>query len=210
MAPNLTLYFSVGSCSGASYLALKVAKIPFTAIRADTKTHKIVATGEDYYQINPKGAVPSLFIDGDLLTENAAILPYIADLAPEAKLAPAAGTPLRYKLHEALSEVGVDLHKLGFGALFNPALQGEARDAQVAKLHGYLKRFDTKLSKNKWLLGETLSVADFYAAVCFSWGAFLKISYDDYPNIVRYQKDFDAVPGIAEAKAEWLSGGPKA
>ncbi|KAJ3343015.1 hypothetical protein HDU93_000185 [Gonapodya sp. JEL0774] len=191
-------------------MALKVAKIPFTGIRMDTKTHKIVETGEDYYAVAPKGAVPAMLVDGELLTENAAVLQYIADLAPEANLIPPAGTFARYRVQEALSEVGVDLHKAAFGPLFNPALQGEAREQQVARAHTILKRFDKKLGASKFLTGDAVTVADFYAAVCFGWNNFLGISYAEYPNITRFQSDFAALPGIAEAKAEWLAGGVKA
>ncbi|KXS18790.1 glutathione S-transferase [Gonapodya prolifera JEL478] len=209
MAPKLTLYFSIGSCSGAAYMALKVAKIPFTALLMDIPTHKVASTGEDFYQINSKGAVPALKIDNEVLTENVAVLSYIADLAPESKLAPPAGTPLRYRSYEALSEVAVDLHVHGYGPLWYPGTD-EDRVKQKAHLNKILKRFDDKLAKSKFLIGDAVSVADFYATVCFAWAPFHGISYDAYPNIVRYQKDFDAVPGVAEAKAEWLSGGPKA
>ena len=88
----MKLYYMTGTCSLASYIALNEAGIKFEAVSVDRKNHK-AADGEDFNAINTKGYVPALRLDnGELLTENVAVLQYIADRNPAAKLAPPAGT----------------------------------------------------------------------------------------------------------------------
>src|SRR2546423_5484591 len=81
---RMKLYYSPGACSLAAHIALREADRAFDLERVDLKTHR-TASGQDYYQINPKGYVPALQLDDagrELLTEAAVVLQYIADLAP--------------------------------------------------------------------------------------------------------------------------------
>ncbi|KAI9029253.1 glutathione S-transferase [Hyaloraphidium curvatum] len=208
MAPKITLYFSIGSCSGASYMALSTVGADFETVQVDLKAHKTV-DGRDYYTINPAGAVPALEVDGKILTENVAVLSYIADLKPEAKLLPPRGSWEYYKALEAVSLVATDLHKT-IGALFNPALPAEVADFQKARFLKIVKRMDETLASQKWLVaGEDPTIGDYYANVVLSWTAFLKVDISEFKNVVAYQERFKAVPGIAAAMAEWMSGGKK-
>lgn len=140
----------------------------FPAVKVDLKSHTL-ADGSDYYKINPKGAVPSLDIDGTILTENGAILQYVADLAPAGVLAPAYGTMGRYQQMEALAWVASELHKT-FGPLFNPATPEPTKELAKERLHKHFKAMDEKLASQKWLTaGENPTTADYYANVCLSW-----------------------------------------
>src|SRR5262245_30407179 len=115
----MKLYYSPGACSLAPHIALREADRTFDLVRVDLSTHR-TASGTEYKQINPKGYVPALQIDGgELLTETAALLLYIADLAPEKHLAPPAGTLLRYHLVEWLVFISSELHKQFF-PMFTP------------------------------------------------------------------------------------------
>src|SRR5262245_41287092 len=96
----MILYYSPGACSLAAHIALQEAGIKFEAEQVDLKTHKL-EDGSSFYDINPKGYVPALRLDeGALLTENIAVLSYIADQAPA--LSPQ-GPLGRYRLLEALA-----------------------------------------------------------------------------------------------------------
>ncbi len=96
----MKLYYLKGACSLASYIALCETGIKFEATAIDRATKK-TGDGEDFNAVNPKGYAPALRLDnGQVLTENVAVLQYIADLKPEAKLAPPAGTLERYRLIE--------------------------------------------------------------------------------------------------------------
>src|SRR5579862_9606052 len=85
---TMQLYYMKGACSLASYISLNEAGVKFDAVEIDHKTHKS-RTGEDLSKINGKNYVPVLRLDnGEILTENVAVLSYIGDLNPDAKLAP--------------------------------------------------------------------------------------------------------------------------
>src|SRR5438270_10829080 len=107
----MKLYYAPGACSLAPHIALREAERTFDLERVDLKTHR-TARGVDYYTINPKGYVPALQLDGpgsDVLTENIAVLSYLADLAPGAHLAPPNRTFALYHLLEWLACVSTGL-----------------------------------------------------------------------------------------------------
>src|SRR5688572_17375717 len=99
---TLRLFFSPGACSLSPHIALREAKLDFELVRVDLKTKK-TKDEADYLAINPKGYVPALQLeDGELITEGAIIVQYIADLRPESGLAPRVGTRERRRLQEWL------------------------------------------------------------------------------------------------------------
>src|SRR5690606_22103516 len=103
---SMKLYFSPGACSLSPHIALREAGISFEPVLASTRSHQL-PDGTDYYGINPLGYVPMLELDdGTRLREGPAIVQYIADLAPQKNLAPAAGTLSRYRLQEWLNFIG--------------------------------------------------------------------------------------------------------
>src|SRR4051812_25686803 len=106
----MKLFYSPGACSLAARIALHEAGVEFQSEKVDLKT-KTTASGQEFIGINPKGYVPALqLLDGQVLTENQAILQYIADRKPQANLAPPAGTIERYQLQEWLGFIGTELH----------------------------------------------------------------------------------------------------
>ena len=112
----MKLYYRPNACSLASNIALREAGLRFELVKVDRKTGQ-AADGLDFNEVNPKGYVPALTLDnGEVLTENVAVLQYIADRNPAAKLAPAAGVPEQVLpgvlAPEALALLG-ELHTLG-------------------------------------------------------------------------------------------------
>src|SRR5215213_8970278 len=139
MATNLTLYYTPGACSLSPHIALREADLEFQLARVDLKNKKL-ADGGDWLAINPKGYVPALKLpDGQLLTEGAIIVQYIADQQPDAKLIPAAGTFERYRMQEWLHFIATELHK-GMSPLYN-VLANEDYKAQLRERIG--NRFAT-------------------------------------------------------------------
>jgi glutathione S-transferase len=103
----MKLYFTPGACSLADHIALNEAGLVFDRIRVDLAT-KRTEDGGDYSEVNPKGYVPALVLDdGQLLTENVAILNWVVDRAP--KLAPS-GELGRTRLIEMLAFIATELH----------------------------------------------------------------------------------------------------
>src|SRR5690606_5514938 len=121
----MQLYYAPGACSLAPHIVLKEAELPAQLVKVDLAAKK-TADGADFRAVSPNGYVPALRLDdGRTLTEAQVILQYLADLRPQAQLAPAAGTFERYRLQEQLGFIATELHK-GFSPLFNPAMPEEA------------------------------------------------------------------------------------
>ena len=197
-------YYSPGTCSLSPHIALIEAGLPFQAVMASTKTHKL-ADGTDYYGINPKGYVPLLELDdGQRLTEGAVIVQYIADLVPASRLAPPAGTMERYRLMEWLNFITSELHK-GFSPLFTPGMPDEAKALARTKLGERLSWVDQQLAGRDWLMGDTFTVADAYLYTVASWGKFAGVDIAPLATLSAYMARVAARPAVQAAmKAEGL------
>src|SRR3974377_2215343 len=107
----MKLYYFTGACSLASNISLREAGLKFELVKVDRRTRK-AADGLDYKEGNPKGYVPALTLHKrEGLTENVAVLQYIADRNPAARLAPPAGTMERYRLMEWLGFISSEINK---------------------------------------------------------------------------------------------------
>ncbi len=167
------LYYTPTSCGAASFITATIGGITFDSETVDLSTHK-TKSGADFYAVNPKGNVPTVaFADGSILNENVATLTYLADKG-DAGLAPEPGTPERYHYLNDVALVATELHQ-SFGPLFNPQLQGEAREAAVANTIRRVNKVTTKLNGKSFLNGATLSAADIYAYVVLSWAGFMEL-----------------------------------
>lgn len=201
----MKLYYVPGVCSLASHIALRESGLPFELDKMDPATRR-AASGENYLEANPKGSVPALRLDnGEVLTEGAVILQYIADQVPASGLAPVPGTMQRYRLAEWLNYIATDVHKQ-YSPLFNPKLPPEWRENQVNVL---TKRFDyltQRLGKQSYLMGENFTVADAYLFVVLGWNARLKIDLNPWPSLKNYLTRITARPAVQAAlKIEGLA-----
>jgi glutathione S-transferase len=200
----MKLYYFSGACSLASNIALREAGVSFELVKVDRLSKK-TADGLDFNEVNPKGYVPALKLDnGDVLTENVAVLQYIADRNPGAKLAPAAGTMERYHLIEWLSFISSEIHK-NFAPLFRQDAPEDTKQ-YVRKLLalrvGYIER---TLGDKSYLTGEQFTVADAYLFTVLSWGSRVNVDIGQWPQIKRYVERVSKRPHVIEAlKAEGL------
>lgn len=171
--------------------------------------------GKPFLPINPQGNVPCLVIDGVVLAEGPAVLQWIADAAPEAKLAPANGTLARYEMQAALSFVGTDLHAGSFGPLFNPAFAA-TKEATLAKLStklAFLASHWLEGGKKHYLIGgDAPTVADLYAYIVTSWCPYVGAPdlATAHPVLAAYRARIAALPWVAEAHAAMAAASPKA
>ena len=181
------LYYTPTSCGAASFLAASIGGLDFDSETVDLATHK-TKSGADFYTINPKGNVPTIVLpDGTILNENVATLAYVADTG-NAGLSPKEGTPERYRFLNYLAFVATELHK-GVGALFQPGLTPEAREAAKGNALKKIDQFIVLLGDNKTFLnGKTLSAADIYAYIVLSWTGYLSI-----PLSAAAQAYFDGI-----------------
>lgn len=168
------LYYTPTSCGAASFITATIGGLAFDSETVDLATHK-TKSGADFYLVNPKGNVPTVaFADGSILNENVASLTYLADKG-DAGLAPAEGTPERYRYLNDVAFVASELHQ-GFGPLFNSQLTPEAREAASANTLRRIEKLTTLLGGNSFLNGKSLSAADVYAYVILSWAGFLGVT----------------------------------
>jgi glutathione S-transferase len=194
----MKLYYSPGACSQAPHIALIDAGLPFEAVKVDLATKRL-DSGEDYLAINPKGAVPAIEMDeGGLLTENAVVLQYIADRAPEARLIPPVGTLARYRVLEWLNYIATELHK-GFAPLFHPGAAEGARTTAIEALSARFDYVNIELGAGPYLARDTLSVADFYLFVILGWTRIFHIDLARWPALRDFRARMLERPAVRAA-----------
>jgi glutathione S-transferase len=201
----MKLYYAPGVCSLSPHIILEEAGLKHSLVKTDIRAKKFDGD-RDYTAINPLGYVPVLELDdGTLLTEGPAIVQYLADKAPEKKLAPANGTPARYRLQSWLNFISSEIHK-GFSPIFNAQMPDAAKQIARERLAGRFAYLEGHLAKNAYLMGEAFSVADAYCFTVLRWTVPTKIDLKPYPNIQAYMKRIEARPGVQAAmKVEGLS-----
>jgi glutathione S-transferase len=198
----MLLYFKPGACSLSSRIILTELGLPFEAVQVDTDAGT-AENGTDYRAINPKGYVPALEIEpGVVITENPAILQYLADRVPQAGLAPAVGTLDRARLQEWLNFTSSELHKA-----FSPWFSGRALEADdkvrvEANLARRIGDVEHGLSDGRpYVLGQSFSVADAYLFVVLNWANFIRRDLAAWPNVAAYVARVAARPAVHQALA---------
>jgi glutathione S-transferase len=198
----MDLYFSPLACSMATRVALYEADQPANYLEVDPRTKQVRNDGSDFTKVNPIGLVPTLRTDdGVVLTENAAILQYVADRFPQAGLGPTSGAE-RSRLHQWLCFIGTELHK----GLFVPLLDKKApAEVKTYVLGRYLSRLDYlegHLKGREYLL-DHFSVADAYLVTVINWTmATPPIELAKWPAIKAYFERLRTRPSVAKAIAE--------
>lgn len=201
----MKLYTSPGACSLADHIALQWTGAPFEAQLVSREERK-----QDWFkQLNPAGAVPVFEDEGWVLTQNAAILNYLADRFPEAKLA-GDGTPRgRAEVNRWLSFLNADVHPafhpmFGVYAYLGAEGEAKAKDAAKSKLRGYFERIDAQLAGRDYLTGSR-SIADPYLFVVTQWAKKTGVDLAGLGNLDAFDKRMQADAGVQAAlKAEKL------
>jgi glutathione S-transferase len=195
------LFYAPGTCSLSPHIVLIEAGLPYQMEKVDLKTHT-TAGGADYHAVNAKGYVPTLQLDdGRFLTEGPAIVQYLADLKPDAKVAPASGTYERSQLQEWLNYISTEIHKT-FGLLFNSKLPAEFRELTLASLGKKLDYLAKQLAGRKFLLGDAFSVADAYLYTVLRWTRGVKIDLAKWPVLQEYMARIASRPAVQQALKE--------
>ncbi|MBR0859701.1 glutathione binding-like protein [Bradyrhizobium liaoningense] len=197
----LQLYFFPMACSLASRIALLEAGIEAQYHLAHIWTKQVVDDGSDFRAISPKGAVPVLVLEnGERLTESAAVLQYIADVKPEAGLAPRFGDPDRYRLQEWLSFVGAEIHKAFLFPTFWYKDDGSLAKPR-ARITQTLSAPAAHLAEREFLVGSRFTVADAH----LTWALLLLrpagVDIAQWPALSAYLERMQARPAVREAIA---------
>lgn len=196
----MKLYYAPGTCSLSPHILLRELDLPFTLVRVDNRA-KRTADGRDFLTINPKGYVAALEVeDGQVLTEGPAISQYLADLRPEAGLAPPAGSWARSQLQEWLNFISAEIHG-GFGPLFNRDLPEAARAWWQARLEKRLEYVAAALRARQALVLDRYGVADIYLYAVLRWAPQLGVDLARWPELVHFQRRIEPRPAVQAALA---------
>ena len=197
----MELYFSPMACSLASRISLYEAGADDTRfIEVDPKTKRTLSD-KDYLQIYPLGLVPLIRLnDGSLLSENAAILQYIAARYPQAELAPRDDFE-RARLQQWLCFIGTELHKGLFIPLFDRKAPDGTRAHTLKKYESRLNYLDNHLTGREFLL-DRFSVADAYLYTILNWAVPTRVDLTAWPAIKAYHERLQKRPSVAKAFQE--------
>lgn len=204
----MKLYCMPGACSLADHIVLEWIGVE----------HEIVALSHDklkadYLKVNPSGAVPALQLDdGTILTQNVAILDYLSQLKPEARLAGDGTAVARANVLRWTAFLNSDVHK-NFSPLFGPArfVDGESAQSDLvtkakARLNEQFAILDAQIGSGAWLVDDQRSIADPYLYVLLRWARAMKIDLSAFANLNRFFTSMAADAGVQAAlKAEGLS-----
>ncbi len=203
----MKLYSKPGACSTADHIALQWTGQPFDVEMMTPEALKSPA----YLKVSPSGAVPAV-VDGEFkLTQNAAIMGYIADSHPAAKLGGDGSPQQRAEATRWLAFTNSDLHP-AFVPLFNPGAfhpdesQHEAiKDAARKRVRGLFERADQQLEGRQWLAGFR-SFADPYLFITLRWADAMAIDLGDLGNLAAFKQRMASDVGVQAAlKAEGLA-----
>jgi len=196
----MQLYYHPYGCSLAPAIAAAEAGIPLDFVYVDIigEPHRL-ADGLLYTEINARNYVPLLGLDdGTEVSEAGIILQYLADLNPEAGLAPVNGTAERRLLNQWLTFLGTELHKTYSPWLFHPEVGEQAQAYARQRVAARYAIVEKQLAGRAWLLGD-YSVADAYLFVMVNWAAAAKTPLTDFPNIRAWFERMKLRPQVRAA-----------
>lgn len=201
----MKLYYAPAACSLAAHIVAREAGVPVDLVKVDIGNHTL-EDGTDFYTINARGYVPALRLDdGTLLTEVAAIVQYLGDLAPAAGVVPPAGTMERVHLQEWLTFISSELHKAFSPWLWHKETAESTKQAVKERLAVRFAEMDRLLARQPFLLGQRFSAADAYAFAIVNWSHFLMVSLKPFPALSAYMARVAARPQVMAAmQAEGL------
>lgn len=196
----MELYFSPLACSMATRIALYEAGGEARYVQVDTRAKRL-ADGSDFLPVNEMGQVPVLRTDGgEWLTENPAILQYVADLHPRSGLAPKDGFA-RYDLQRWLNFITTELHKVVFIPLLDPRAPEGAKEYARGKAELRFSHLEHHLAGRDYLL-DRFTVADAYLVTVLNWGRASGIDLSRWPPVLAYYKRMMERPSVAKALGE--------
>lgn len=196
----MKLYYAPGACSMAPHIVLIEAGYPYQLEKVDLKS-KQTENGRDYTQVNPKGSVPALELDdGEILTEAAVVVQYLADQKPDSELAPKPGTRERYRLMEWLNFVSTEIHKQ-LAPLFNPRMTQEWKDNQLELLDKRFAYLNERLTGKQYVM-DRYTLVDAYLFTVLNWTKLFKIDLGNRPELKDYMARVAQRPAVQQAMRE--------
>lgn len=192
------LYYSPGACSLAAHIILCESGLDFVTEKVNLKT-KITQSDQDYLTINPKGYVPALKLeDGQVITEVAVILEYIARRVLGAGLIPKDDTLERYRCQEWLNYIATELHKK-MGALFQTDIPQSYKESLLKILNRNFDFLASNLKTKSFLMGNHFMIPDAYLFTVLRWAPYLKVELKLWPVLTEYVERISKLPSVQTA-----------
>jgi glutathione S-transferase len=200
------LYYAPGTCALASHIALAEAGAPYTAEKVDFKTNQ--QNSPQYLGINPKGRVPSLVTDRGILTETPAMLAFIAQSFPQAKLAPfddafafaqaqAFNSYLCSTVHVAHAHKG-----RGYRWASDEASFADMKQMVPKSVGASFALIERNMLKGPWVMGESYSICDPYLFTIAQWLEGDSVDLAALPKVADHRKRMAERPAVRKALAE--------
>ncbi|WP_170326419.1 glutathione S-transferase family protein [Ruegeria arenilitoris] len=200
----MQLYYAPRTISVAVAVALQEAGLDYEAIQLDFAGAE--QTKPAYKQINPKGRVPALVVDGGILTETGALLEYIAAKAPEAGLVPAdpiMAARMREVMFYLASTMHVNhAHKMrGHRWADKKSSWKDMKDKVAQTMTASCEYISSNGLRGPFVLGEAFSLADAYLYVVCSWLEGDGVDVSAFPKIVAFREAMEARPSVQVVRA---------
>jgi len=182
----MKLYYAKGACSLSVRIIINELGLKCSYESVDLRTKK-TESGNDYFKVNPKGAVPTLVTDdGKILTEGMAQHIYLAEENQAYELLPKRDDFNRYHVLEWLSYVSTDIHK-SFAPFFNPTITPDIKQSIfVPIVKAKLNFLNQALNQRAFLMGDQFTLPDSYLYVILSWAKSCQIDIAQWPNIANF------------------------
>ena len=201
------LYVAQGACSFGAHVAAReitqLSGLPIEIIKVPLRT-----PDSPIHKVNPLGRVPTLVADnGEVITENGAILPFLADLKPEAGIGAPVGSIERAQIQEWIGFLNSDIHG-AYKPVNRPNLfhadeevQKSIREQGITRLRDLIRVVQRKLEGKTWAVGERFTVADAYLGVFLRWLPRAGIEISDFPALAAYLERYNARESVKAAAA---------
>lgn len=201
-----TLYFAPGTCALASHIALVESGLPYEIKRIRFAENE--QRSEAYLKINPKGRVPALVTDKDVLSETVAILAFIAQTVPQAKLAPLADPFLFARMQAFNAYLASTVHvahahgRRGARWADEPSSHADMLRKVPQTMGECFRLIENDFLAGPYVLGEQYSVADPYLFTIAGWLEGDKVDIAEFPRVQAHYERMKARPAVQKALAE--------
>jgi glutathione S-transferase len=198
------LFISPGACSFGTHVVVRELNLPVEVVKVPLRTAE-----SPIHQINPLGRVPALRLaDGQVITENSAILPYLADLAPGTPLFAPAGSAERAQIQSWIGYLSSELHVGTFRPINRPERYHSDRETHpvikqqaLLQLENSLAHIEQQLAGKTHLVGERFTIADAYLGVFLSWVQRVEGLLAKFPALAKAYQQFQARPSVQASLA---------
>lgn len=201
----LKFFYAPGTCALAARIVLEEIGAPYDLVNVDFSRQE--QTSPDYLRVNPKGRVPALVMDRGTLTETPAILAYLAQAFPEARLAPSEDPFAFAELQAFCAYLASTVHvahahgRRGTRWASEPASIDDMKRKVPETMAACMTLIEADLFRGPWVMGDAYSVADAYLYTIETWLEGDGVAIDAFPRIADHFRRMSERPAVRRARA---------